>query len=242
MNELCYAISDRPNGGFQYGGVIVSNCDKNIDTYKPAEKAMYFGGNNHGGLVEVNGEYYIFYHRHTNGTNYSRQGCMEKIQILPDGSIPQVEMTSCCGCEPFEGKGEYPAYLACNLFKEEKPLNPHLPIWMQATMPRITQDGRDGDEEIGYIAEISDGTTIGFKYFRFENVQKITIRTRGYIRGKFEIKTSWDGDVLGTVDGIGFTNIWKTYSAQVEIPDGVHALYFTFRGSGSGMLASFCLE
>ena len=72
--------------------------------------------------------------------------------------------------------------------KEEKPLNPHLPIWMQATMPRITQDGRDGDEEIGYIAEISDGTTIGFKYFRFENVQKITIRTRGYIRASLKSK------------------------------------------------------
>ena len=27
------------------------------------------------------------------------------------------------------------------------------------------QDGRDGDEEVGYIANITDSTTIGFKYF-----------------------------------------------------------------------------
>lgn len=242
MNELCYAVSDRPNGGFQYGGVIVSNCDKNIDTYKPAEKQMYFGGNNHGGLVEVNGEYYIFYHRHTNGTPYSRQGCFEKIRILPDGSIPQVEMTSCCGCAPLPGKGEYPAYLACNLFQEEKPLNPRRPLWMQATMPRISQDGRDGDEETGYIAEVSDGTTIGFKYFDFAGVRKITVRMRGYISGRLEVRTAWDGEVLGTIDGIQFTNIWTSYAGEVSIPDGVHALYYTFRGSGSGMFGTFCLE
>ena len=109
-------------------------------------------------------------------------------------------------------------------------------------MPRITQDGRDGDEETGYIAAVSDGTTVGFKYFRFENVHKITVRIRGYIKGRLEVKTAWDGEVLGVIDGIGFTNIWTTYSGEVHIPDGVHALYFTFRGTGSGMFGTFFLE
>ena len=52
---------------------------------------MYYGGNNHGSIVEINGKWYVFYHRHTNGTNFSRQGCMEEIQFLEDGTIPQVE-------------------------------------------------------------------------------------------------------------------------------------------------------
>ena len=38
MHELCYAVSDRPTGGFIFGGVIVSNNDMHIDTYKPADK------------------------------------------------------------------------------------------------------------------------------------------------------------------------------------------------------------
>ncbi len=113
---------------------------------------------------------------------------------------------------------------------------------MQATMPRISQDGRDGDEETGYIAEVSDGTTIGFKYFDFAGVRKITVRMRGYISGRLEVRTAWDGEVLGTIDGIQFTNIWTSYAGEVSIPDGVHALYFTFRGSGSGMFGTFCLE
>lgn len=57
-----------------YQGVIVSNNDIGISTYKPAEQPMYYGGNNHGGMVCVNEKWYIFYHRHTNGTNFSRQG------------------------------------------------------------------------------------------------------------------------------------------------------------------------
>jgi len=241
MHELCYAVSDRPNGGFQYGGVIVSNCDKHIDTYKPADKLMYTGGNNHGGLVEINGEHYIFYHRHTNGTEYSRQGCFEKVKILEDGSIPQVEMTSVGGGDPIEARGEHASYIACNLYKDEKPYNPNIPLRLQCKYPHITQDGRDGDEEIGYIADICDGTTIGFKYFRFENIKKLTITTRGYIRGTFEVKTSWDGESLGSIE-VGYNNIWTKDSCEVSIPDGVHALYFTFHGFGSGMLGTFCFE
>ena len=37
MHELCYAVSDNPVSGFTYQGVIVSNCDLHIDTYKPAD-------------------------------------------------------------------------------------------------------------------------------------------------------------------------------------------------------------
>lgn len=36
MHELCYATSASPTGGFVYQGVLVSNCDMHIDTYKPA--------------------------------------------------------------------------------------------------------------------------------------------------------------------------------------------------------------
>ncbi|MBQ1572111.1 MAG: family 43 glycosylhydrolase, partial [Clostridiales bacterium] len=38
MHELCYGYSDNPLGPFKYGGVIVSNCDIGIDSYKPAQK------------------------------------------------------------------------------------------------------------------------------------------------------------------------------------------------------------
>ncbi len=243
FHELCYATSKHPTKGFKYGGVIVSNADLHIDTYKPAEKPMFYGGNNHGSIVEINGQWYIFYHRHTNGTNFSRQGCIEPIEFLEDGSIPQVEMTSCGpNGGPLEGRGEYPTYIACNLFcKEESLYTDWTASWMNNQFPKITQDGKDGDEEIGYIANMKDSATAGFKYFDCKGINRVKIKARGYAKGAFEVKTSWDGPALGRIP-IDFTNVWKEYSADIAIPDGVHALYFTYTGGGSAHFGSFTLE
>ncbi len=243
FHELCYATSKHPTKGFVFGGVIVSNSDLHIDSYKPAERPMFYGGNNHGSIVDIEGKWYIFYHRHTNGTNFSRQGCIEPIAFLEDGSIPQVEMTSCgANGGPLAGRGEYPTYIACNLFCSEESLyTDWTASWMNNQFPKITQDGRDGDEETGYIANMKDSATAGFKYFDCKGITKVKIKARGYAGGTFEVKTSWDGPVLGRIP-IGFSNVWKEYSADISIPDGVQALYFTYTGGGSAHFGSFTLE
>jgi len=243
MHELCYATSKDPTKGFKYGGVIVSNADLHIDAYKPADKPMYYGGNNHGSIVEIGDQWYIFYHRQTNGHHYSRQGCAEPIRFREDGSIVQAEMTSCgLNGGPLAGRGEYPAYIACNLFcKDEELYIGTYGAWMDGRFPKITQDGKDGDEEPGYIANMRDTATAGFKYFDCRGVKRVKIKVRGYAKGAFEVKTSWDGPALGSIP-VNFTNVWKEYAADIAISDGVHALYFTYRGEGNAQLKSFTLE
>ena len=86
-HELCYAVADKPQGVYHYGGTIVSNGDIGLDG---RTVPCNYTGTNHGSIVEINGQWYVFYHRQTNRTPYSRQGCAEKITLLPDGSIPQV--------------------------------------------------------------------------------------------------------------------------------------------------------
>ncbi|MDZ7835677.1 MAG: family 43 glycosylhydrolase [Alkalibacterium sp.] len=241
MHELCYATSKSPTEGFKYQGVIISNNDLHIDSYKPADKPMYYGGNNHGSIIEIAGEWYIFYHRHTNGSNFSRQGCMEKIQVLENGTIKQVEMTSCGSNDgPLSGKGEYPAYIACNLFHRDEAVYTG-DLWMDSQFPKITQDGKDGDEEPGYIQNMTDSSTAGFKYFDCKGISEVTIKVRGYCKGAFQVKTAWNGDVLGVIP-VDFTNVWTEYKAEVDIPDGIQALYFTYVGGGRASLASFTLE
>lgn len=233
MHELCYATSKHPRKDFVYGGVIVSNCDLHIDTYKPAEKRTCIGGNNHGSIIEINGSWYIFYHRHTNGTWFSRQGCVELIKIEDDGSIKQVEMTSSgANGGPLCGRGEYPAYLACNLFRGDGKTE---------NLPKISQDGRDGDEEVGYITSITDSTTIGFKYFNCEGISKVKVKTRGYCGGAFEVRTSLDGELLGSIP-VGYDNVWTVYTGDIKIPDGIQAIYFMYKGHGNASLGSFILE
>jgi len=242
MHELCYATSKKPTKDFKYQGVIVSNNDLNISSYKPSEKPMYYGGNNHGSIVEINGEWHIFYHRHTNGTSYSRQGCMERLHFQENGLIPQVELTSCGpNGGPLIGRGEYPAYLACNLFCKDEAVYTSHSAWMDNHYPKITQDGKDGDEESGYITNMMNSAVAGFKYFDCQGISRVKIKVRGYCKGDFQVKTAWDGEVLGTIPVV-FTNIWKEYSADIKIPDGKTALYFVFAGEGIASLYSFTLE
>lgn len=151
-----------------------------------------------------------------------------------NGLIPQVEITSCgLNGGPLRGVGEYPAYLACHLFTK-KPS-----IYVGGDMyPKVMQDGRDGDEEIGYVANIQNTATMGFKYFDMKDVTKIRITTRGYANGVMEVRTEWDGDVLAELP-IVYTNVWETYETDIAMPDGVQSLYLTFRGEGNASLKSF---
>lgn len=234
MHELCYATSKKPRGGFEFGGVIVSNCDIGIDSYKPASKPMAYGANNHGSIIEIGEDFYVFYHRHTNGTWYSRQGCAEKISVLKDGRIQQVELTSCgLNGAPLIGKGEYPAYIACNLFSRNETHMTGNP-----NNPKIVQDGGDGDKNDGYLTNVFDSVTAGFKYFDCKSISGFSVTVRGYCHGEFIIKTAWNGESYGKVS-VESANIWQKFTAPAAIPDGVNAIYLEYRGGGNPQLKSF---
>lgn len=86
-----YATSDCVTGPYTYRGVIVDNfgCDPSV-------------WNNHGSVVQFKGQWYVFYHRSSYDTNTMRQSCVEPIEILPDGSIPEVRMTSTGAGRPLD--------------------------------------------------------------------------------------------------------------------------------------------
>ena len=145
-------------------------------------------------------------------------------------------MTSCgLNGAPLTGRGEFPAYLACNLFTDK-----HSLYVGEEGAPRVMQDGRDGDKEVGYIGNITNGATAGFKYFDCKGVKRISVTTRGYAKGKYELRTKWDGDVIAEIP-VEFSNVWENYTAEAHIPDGVNAIYLTFRGEGNSMLKSFSI-
>ena len=132
---LAYATSDSPTGPFTARGYIIDN---GVD---------FPGGNNHGSLVKVGDQWYIFYHRMTNNSVFSRRACVEKVEILPDGSIPTVEMTSLGFEESLSPYKPVKAEIACVLiggcFVTEKDL-----------FKRV-------------VTQVTDGCVIGYKYFDF---------------------------------------------------------------------------
>ena len=170
-HELCYATSDHPDRDFRFGGTIVSNGDVGMDG-RAEEDSLNMTGTTHGSIIEINGEWYVFYHRLTHKSDYSRQACAEKIEIRPDGSIEQVGITSCgLNDGPLAGKGDYPAVIACNLTNGRMPHGCNC-IYAEE-FPNVTSKG---DER--FIAEIEEGTLIGYKYFSFEEPTRLSVKVR----------------------------------------------------------------
>ena len=134
-SRLAYATSDKPTGPYKYRGYIVDN---GVD---------YPGGNDHGSIACINGQWYIFYHRMTNGTIMSRRACVERIEILEDGTIPAVEMTSLGFQDALNPYEITPAEIACVL-------KGGAIVTEKNVFERV-------------ITQIKEGCIIGYKYYDF---------------------------------------------------------------------------
>lgn len=198
-SRLDYAISDSPRGPFKHMGTIIDN---GID---------YPGGNDHGSVCRINGQWYVFYHRMTNGSIMSRRACAEKIEILPDGTIPQVEMTSLGFEESLNPYKITPAEIACVL--KEKCL--------------VTEK----DSFTRVVTNIKTGSVIGFKYFDFgEDHSSKTMEFSALITGlgcPAEIHILIDGyDEKGREIGVCETGARDgEYKTFVENVTGRHSVF-----------------
>ena len=76
---------------------------------------------------------------------------------------------------------------------------------------------------------IVDGTVVGFKFFDCRGVKTVAVTTRGWANGRWEVRTDLNGPVVATLSTRRSLD-WVRTAAPAAIPDGVHALYFTFRG------------
>lgn len=231
-HELCYAVSDSPTEGFRYAGVLVSNGDIGYSGRKK-EDALNYTGNNHGSLIKIKDKYYVFYHRHTNGKQFSRQACAEEIQFK-DGRFIQTEITSCgLNRRPLEGKGKYEARIACNLTSAKGTKFYGAFRGLNGVHPYFTQTGKDREDRPDqYIANMRNGAMAGFKYFDFQGAQEICIVGKGNAAGEMAVRTSPDGDVVAEIE-IHPAKEKKEFRCVMEPLHGIRPLYFTFRGTGA---------
>ena len=81
-SQLAYGYSDSPAGPWKWGGVVV---DANGETITDSNGKVYRSfpsDNTHGSVCEINGQWYIFYHRSSNA--YSRQSMVDPITVTWD--------------------------------------------------------------------------------------------------------------------------------------------------------------
>lgn len=223
-HELCYATSRYPDREFHFRGVIISNGDIGYHGRKPKERLNYTG-TNHGSIEKIGNQWYVFYHRLTHYSDYSRQACAEKIEIREDGTIPMVEMTSCglnVGALPCEGS--YPAVICCNLTdgKMEHGSNRK----KKSKHPCVSSGDRQQ-----FVRNIVDGTLIGYKYFQFKGKTDLSVVFRGNGQGTLEIMTSEKEKKIAEIP-VSPSENWKKYTVSFEV-NGTHPLYFFYKGNGT---------
>lgn len=233
-HELCYAVSDRPDGGFTYGGTLVSIADIG---YEGNTVPLNYTGNTHGGMVVMNGQWYIFYHRQTNQQKCSRQACAEKITILSDGSIPQVEVTSCgLNDGPLRSRGSYEARIACQLSAKSGMISSDDARKKDKNhiYPFFTQSGADREERGDqYIANIQDGAWCCMKYFMFDGKEShINVQTRGKASGTMKVYVDRKGEPVAKI-AIEKSEGFVVSAGTLTIQAGVQPLYFEFEGDGA---------
>jgi hypothetical protein len=158
----------------------------------------------------------------------------EKIKILEDGSIPQVEITSCgLNGGPLVAKGEYPAPICCALTDGNMPHGS-----VSRVIPHITCAN---DER--FISEIGNGTLIGYKYFDFEGEAKLTLKYRSgkeAPNGEFVVRHQINGDPVAKISVKPSEN-WTNAQAMLDTK-GTRALYLEYKGDGLVDLITFSFD
>ena len=245
-HELCYAVSDRPDGGFRYGGTLVSLGDLFMDGREEEKDGLNYLGNTHGGMLNIGDDWYIFYHRQTNRHSYSRQACAEKLIRTPDGHFLQAEVTSCgLNGKTLEGKVRYEARIACNLWSKDGGgrYDGSNPKGRLKNHPYFTQSGKDREKDGDqFIANIRDGSVAGFKYFVLSDLRRIEVALSGSAEGVMELSFTPDFSVINSVIVVRLEGKQKSFSGNVSADDGVKPLYFRFCGQGYVNFHSFELK
>jgi arabinoxylan arabinofuranohydrolase len=197
-------------GPFVKRGIIIDNTGCDPQSW-----------NNHGSIAEFNGQWYVFYHRSSQASNFNRRVCMEPIYFNEDGSIDEVEMTTQGNTGPLDARIEVEAWRACLLSGQ---------VRTAAVEPSEHQD--DFRE---HLTLIHNGDWAAYKYIDFgAGVDTFTARAGSMAYGgEIELHLDSPDGILIGVCQIGHTGgwqKWQNFTCPVQGAAGVHALYLVFRG------------
>ena len=206
---LNYATATSPFGPYTYRGVIIDNWGSNRRIV-----------NNHGCIFEVDGQWYIAYHRPTHGGAMMRKACLEPITFNPDGTIQEVEMTTQGIGGPMSPLLRMDAARACLMGGH---------VTVVARYPKY-------DIPVEYLAEIRDGDYAYWKYYDFDQaeVKRFICKTWDNNRAaKIELRLdSPEGELIGVceLEPMQGETAYVLHEASVKSVKGKHALVMVFRG------------
>ena len=191
-SALRYAYGDSPLGPWRSGGVLVDS--RGVVTGEDGSKLITTnaGHNTHGSLQEINGQWYVFYHRPPRGFGNARQAMVAPVKITWDKKpVAKGGKVIITGYDPFTTDNVWTAkaadgneYTGAEVTSEGfqifglPPYNyysagyaafmygPNSNNWMQ--------DNHDVWNNSMDLAGIQNGGIVGFKYFGFGGLAQDT--------------------------------------------------------------------
>ena len=255
---LAYAYSDNPLGPWTYGGTIIDGRAREKDEQGNAIASATPDGNTHGSICEVNGQWYVFYHRQTGTNEYARQAMVAPIDVkVEEGKggkvvISEGEYTSegfaLNGLNPLE---RHSAGIACwytgpKPATHEWPNNTFYGSYVEAGY------GTDSNFAEPYalknntnrVVNNTAGSIVGYKYFNFnetngkEQLQLALRLIPEGIDGTIQVMvdrpwTSQGGKQVGTIE-LKADMPKNSTELTVAVPElakltGKHAIFFVFQ-------------
>ncbi len=255
---LAYAYSDNPLGPWTYGGTIIDGRAREKDEQGNAIASATPDGNTHGSICEINGQWYVFYHRQTGTNEYARQAMVAPIDVkVEEGKggkvvISEGEYTSegfaLNGLNPLE---RHSAGIACwytgpKPATHEWPNNTFYGSYVEAGY------GTDSNFAEPYalknntnrVVNNTAGSIVGYKYFNFNETngkEKLQLALRLIpegIDGTIQVMvdrpwTSQGGKLVGTI-ALKADMPKSSTELTVTVPEiakltGKHAIFFVFQ-------------
>ena len=191
-SALRYAYGDTPLGPWRSGGVLVDS--RGVVPNEDGSKLITTnaGHNTHGSLQEINGQWYVFYHRPPRGFGNARQAMVAPVKIewdkKPVAKGGQVRIT---GYDPYTKNNEWTAkatdgneYTGAEVTSEGfqifgLPCYGYYSAGIACYMAgpnanQYMQDNHDVWDNSMDLAGLQGGSIIGFKYFNFEGLAQDT--------------------------------------------------------------------
>ena len=187
---LAYCYSDHPLGPWTYGGTIIDGRGREINEKGDTIASGVVSGNTHGSICEINGQWYVFYHRQAGLNEYARQAMVAPIEVnVEEGPGGKVEISegeynsegfALNGLNPLE---RHSAGIACwitgpKTAEHNWPNNTYYGSYIETTYGTSTnfEAPYDLKNNTNRVVNNTDGSIVGYKYFNFSN-------TEGYTKG-----------------------------------------------------------
>ena len=254
---LAYCYSDAPLGPWTYGGTIIDGRGREKDEQGNVIASATPDGNTHGSICEINGQWYVFYHRQTGINEYARQAMVAPIEVkVEEGKGGKVEISegeynsngfALDGLDPFEC---HSAGICC-WYTGPKPATHEWPNNTFYGSYVASGYGTDSKFDAPYdlrnntndVVNNTDGSIVGYKYFNFDGVEDEDLRlllnlTPEGIDGTIDIMAdrpwvSQGGQLLGSISlRADMPQTPTELSADLKGTDklqGKHAIFFVFK-------------